>query len=391
MADNRYTLSIKKSFWKKPKVQASVFQLILFFVFVLIVFFFVYNFSQNAPRSKIKLGFNFLFSPGRFEIGENVLNYTATESVLKAFLVGIINTIRVSFLGIILTTILGTIIALGRISKNLLVSKVCWLYVETVRNIPLLLQMLFWYTFVTRILPFPQKALTPLPHVFLTSRGIYFPSPVNQIPYWLAVISLVLLVIAALVVIQKTGHRIAQSGSILPYVALMTGVVLGPLVVFFISGGNFTFEYPELKTFNFRGGGSITPEFIAVLVALTIYMSGFTSEIIRSGILGVSKGQYEAAKSIGLSYFQRMRLVIFPQALRIIIPPLTSNYLSLTKSSSLAVAVGYSDVIRVSSVVISEYGRAVECITIIMLVYLTLSLLTAIFMNWYNKRIAFEY
>ncbi len=347
------------------------------------------NVAQNLPRSNLGFGFDFLELPTRFEIGSNYLNATARDPVWMAFVVGAINTVRVSAVGIVLCVFLGFAVALARLSRNWLLSRFALVYVETVRNVPLLLQMLFWYAFST-LFPLPRDAWEPVQGIFVTNRGIFLPA-LDWTPglTWVLVAfsagvagTLALLRHAALTR-ERTGRR-SRIG--IHVAALLLGL---PALVAAAIGPDLSFSHPELKGFNFQGGGFVTPEFVAVLVSLSVYQSGFAAETIRSGILGVKKGQIEAARSLGLAPRQVLMKVVLPQALRIIVPPMTSQFLSLTKNSSLAVVIGYPELVRVSTAVTSETGRALECVGIMMSIYLALSLLTSAFMNWYNTRIAY--
>ena len=344
------------------------------------------NVSANLPRANLSFGFDFLDLPTRFEIGPNALGATARDPVWMTFAVGLINTIRVSILAIVLCTVLGLIVALARLSQNWLLTRVALVYVETVRNIPLLLQMLFWYGLST-LLPLPNAAWNPVAGVFFTNRGLYHPLPEAGPSQVWALAALVAGLVAAAVILRRAARQREATGltSRIRWFAL-PAILTPPLAVLLV-GAELTLSVPELRGFNFRGGGFVTPEFVAVLVSLSVYQSGFAAETIRSGILGVRKGQIEAARSLGLAPRHVMSKVILPQAMRIVVPPMTGQYMSLTKNSSLAVVIGYPELVRVSTAVISETGRAIECILILMAIYLTLSLFTSAFMNWYNRRV----
>ncbi len=378
-----------RPYWRRPSTFAVGLQVCVLLGLAYVGHAIVANVSANLPRSNLGFGMDFLTLPTRWEIGQNFLNATARDPVWMSFVVGFINTVRVSILGIVLCTVIGLIVALARLSGNALVARVALFYVETVRNIPLLLQMLFWYGFST-LLPLPKQAWAPIEGVFITNRGIYTPG-IELAPahYWILATFIVALVIAGFLIHFGREYR-ARTGKPLPTGWASLALVIGaPGVVFLASGSTLVFEYPELRGFNFRGGMTVTPEFVAVLVSLSIYQSGFAAETIRSGILGVRKGQIEAARSLGLPPHLVLSKVVLPQAMRIVVPPMTGQYMSLTKNSSLAVVIGYPELVRVSTAVISETGRAIECIAILMSIYLTLSLLTSALMNWYNRRIAF--
>ncbi|HKU45603.1 MAG TPA: ABC transporter permease subunit [Burkholderiales bacterium] len=295
---------------------------------MLVAWFLISNTLANLEARKIASGFGFLGRESGFEIGETVfMRYSASDTYLRALVVGLTNTLAVALVGVVLATGLGTVIGLARLSKNFLLRSLSGGYIEFIRNVPLLVQLFFWYAVITEGLPGPREALSPLPGVFLSNRGLFFP----------------------------------------------------------------TFSsVPELQGFNFAGGLAVSPEFAALLIGLTLYTAAFIAEIVRAGILAVDRGQGEAAHALGLSRGQTTRLVILPQALRVIVPPMTSQYLNLTKNSSLAVAIGYPDLVSIANTTMNQTGQAIEGITIIMAVYLTISLSISAFMNWYNAHVAFK-
>ncbi len=377
--------------WKRPAIRAGAWQLLALGLIAALAWYVSANVRANLPRMKLELGFGFLWDKAAFEIGDNLVDYHAGESILKAFVAGLGNTIQVAVIGIVLTTLLGSAIALARLSNSLIVALAAWLYVETVRNIPLLLQLYFWHLFLVKLLPAPRLAWNPLPGVFLSNRGLAYPTlGMQPIFTWMLIVALTGVLLAwawARRARRRRDETGAQTATLLPGLAL---IFLPPLVLFLLFGDTLQWDAPILRGFNFQGGGNRVPEFAVLIFGLVTYQAGFAAETIRAGILGVSKGQIEAAKSLGLSRGRMMRLVILPQALRIVVPPLASQFLSLTNNTSLAVAIGYPDIVRVSMVVTGDTGRAVECVTIILVVYLVLSLATAAFMNWFNARIAFE-
>jgi len=378
-----------RPFWRRPWIRGLIWQALLVGALVWLALFLVGNVEENLPRSGLSVGFDFLGEPTRFEIGANYLGATARDPVWLSFLVGAFNTLRVSLIGILVCTVLGFLVALARLSGNWLLSHTAFLWVETVRNIPLLLQMLFWYSLST-LLPLPGDAWQPIADVFFTNRGIYYPALVLEPAHWWVLAALAL-AIAGTVLLAWAGRRHREAtGRAWPTGWLSLALIVGlPLLVWLVAGAGSEIERPALKGFNFRGGGLVTPEFVAVVIALSVYQSGFAAETIRSGILGVKKGQWEAARSLGLSTRVIYAQIVLPQALRIVVPPMTSQYLSLTKNSSLAVVIGYPELVRVTTAVTAETGRAIECMGIMMSVYLCLSLLTSAFMNWYNQRIAY--
>jgi general L-amino acid transport system permease protein len=296
----------------------------------LLAWYVISNTAANLRSRGIATGLQFLFRQAGFEISETtLLPYHAGSTYFRALAAGVLNTFRVAVIGIMLATLLGALIGVARLSRNWLLAKFAAAYVEVIRNVPLLVQLFFWYALITEYFPAPAHALNPLPHIFISNRGIAFP-----VPRW-------------------------------------------PLHL----------EFPELSAFNFAGGGTLSPEFTALLVGLVVYTAAFIGEIVRAGIMSVDKGQFEAAQATGLERWQAMRLVILPQALRAAVPPLTSQYLNVAKNSSLAVAIGYPDLVSVANTTINQTGQAIEGIAIIMLVYLTISLALSAFMNWYNRRI----
>ena len=313
-----------------------IYQLLLLALIGLLIWFLAHNTARNMAVRGIQSGFDFLFQTAGFDIGEGLLDYDSSQPYWRAFLVGLTNTLRVAVLGIILTTLIGTLIGIGRLSRNALLSGLCGAYVEFFRNVPVLLQLLMWYLLFTEILPAADAAWrvdTWLGPVFLSKGGLGFPAPVASASGWVL-------------------------------------------------------DLPRQGEFAVEQGGALTPEFLALLIGLTIYTAAFVAEVVRAGIQSVPRGQTEAAASLGLSRAQAMRLIQLPQALRVIIPPMTNQYLNLTKNSSLAVAIGYPDVVSIANTSINQSGRAVECISIIMLIYLCTSLGTSLLMNWYNARAA---
>jgi general L-amino acid transport system permease protein len=375
--------------WRRPWIRAIAYQAIVLAAVVGLFAFFTVNVRTYLPQAGLALGWDFLSYPARFEIDDNLIGATARDPVWKAFLAGAANTVAVSLVSITMCIVLALLVALSRLSSNWLLSRTALVYIETVRNIPLLLQLLFWYGLST-IFPLPRDAWQPVSGIFVSNRGVFHPKLImGPAHYWamLAFATGLLLLVLAFVHARRQRDRTGQP-SALPWYALALLFVL-PTIVLLIAGADFRFDTPALKGFNFVGGSTISPEFVAVAAGLAVYQSGFTAETIRSGILGVRRGQIEAAQSLGLRPSQTLWLVTMPQALRIVIPPLTSQFLSLTKSSSLGVVVGYPELMRVTTAVISETGRAIECIAIIMSIYLALSLLTSALMNWYDRRVAY--
>ena len=351
---------------------------------------FVENTVTNLRQQGIAAGFGFLDRTAGFDISFALIDYSAVSTYGRAFWVGLLNTLLVAGLGIFLATILGFIIGIARLSTNWLISRLALVYIETIRNIPLLLQLLFWYVAVLQALPHPRDSVAILDTVFLNNRGLTIPLAVLGEGIGAMLIALLVAALAVVVLTHWARRRREATGqsfhTALTSLALLIGV---PLVVFVAIGAPVTFEYPEMGRFQLTGGLTLVPEFVALLLGLTIYTAAFIAEIVRAGINAVSHGQIEAASALGLRPTYTLRFVVVPQALRVIIPPLTSQYLNLTKNSSLAVAIGYPDLVSVvAGTTLNQTGQAIEAIALTMAVYLTLSLLISLFMNWYNRRIA---
>jgi general L-amino acid transport system permease protein len=374
------------------RARAAAAQLALLAAVVFVVWYLASNTAHNLEARKIASGFGFLQREAGFEIGETpFLAYGAADSYARAIAVGLINTFRVALIGIVLATVLGTVIGLARLSHNWLLAKLAAGYVELARNVPLLVQLFFLYAVITENLPGPREALRPLPGVYLSNRGIAFPVLEPHAAHaWMGA-ALVVGAVLAWLAARWGWRRQARTGQPFPALAAGAALVLGlPLVAFLAAGAPGALARPELQGFNFAGGGALTPEFAALLGGLTLYTAAFIAEIVRAGVLAVDRGQTEAAYSLGLSRRRTTRLVILPQALRVIVPPLTSQYLNLTKNSSLAVAIGYPDLVSIANTTMNQTGQAIEGIAIIMAVYLTISLSISALMNWYNRRIGLK-
>jgi len=375
---------------RDARFRALVFQVVALGAVLAALAYLVSNTVTNLEARKIASGFGFLAREAGFAIGETTfIVYSAADSYLRALAVGLANTFRVALVGVVLATVVGTLVGLARLSSNWLVSRLATLYVEVLRNVPLLVQLFFWYAIISENLPGPRAALNPLPGVFLSNRGIAVPTLVIESAHaWvLGAFGLGLLLAWRLAVWAR--RRQARTGQ--QFHAFWAGLAIAlglPLAVFLGAGAPSALEVPALAGFNFAGGATLTPEFAALLAGLTIYTASFIAEIVRAGVLAVQRGQFEAAYALGLHRNLAMRLVVLPQALRVIVPPLTSQYLNLTKNSSLAVAIGYPDIVSIANTAINQTGQAIEGIAIIMTVYLTISLSISAFMNWYNKRIA---
>ncbi len=372
-----------------PTVRAVFYQVLVVGIVVAVGWYLIHNTLDNLSRRSIATGFGFLEREASFGIGESLIDYSPRDTYGRAFLVGVLNTLKVSVIGIILATVLGTLIGVARLSSNWLIAKIASTYVEIVRNIPPLLQLFFWYAIVSDSMPPVRQALNPIPGVFLSQRGLFVPVPVAD-PVWAEMgFALALAVIVAIFVHRWAKTRQARTGLPFPTGLTTLGlVIVFPLIAYIAGGAPTALDVPQLAGFNFRGGSVISPEFFAILTGLTVYTAAFIAEVVRSGIIAVNWGQTEAARALGLNSGRTLRLVVLPQALRVIVPPLTSQYLNLTKNSSLALAIGYPDLVSIANTTLNQTGQAIEGVAMIMGTYLTISLGISIFMNWYNKRIA---
>ena len=376
------------SLWRNSHVRGWFFQAVTLSIFLYIGWSLWDNLQTNLANRGITTGFGFLDTESGFGIVSHLIEYSESSSYGRAFLVGLLNTLLVSFIGIILATLLGLIVGVARLSSNWLVSRMALAYVEIIRNIPLLLQIFFWYFVVLRSLPSPRQSINWWDAIFLNNRGVYIPSPLPEDGFslvgWIFGAALLL----SIVLFRWAKKRQYQTGKIFPRWRVTMGMVVGlPLLFYFIQGAPLGWELPALRGFNFQGGLVMIPEFMALLLALSIYTASYIAEIVRSGIQAVNRGQSEAALSLGLSYGQTLRLVVLPQAVRVIIPPLTNQYLNLLKNSSLAAAIAYPDLVSVfAGTVLNQTGQAVEVIGITMGVYLLISLSISLFMNWYNHK-----
>jgi general L-amino acid transport system permease protein len=374
-----------------PRVRSVAYQAALCALIAFLVYEAVSNAVENLERAKIATGFGFWTSTAGFDISQTLIEYSSQASTYgRAFWVGLLNTLLVAGLGIVLATILGFVIGILRLSKNWLVSRLAGSYIELIRNIPLLLQLLFWYNAVLKALPELRDSLVIPGGGFLNNRGLFVPKPIFAAPFGAVVAALAVAVVAAVAYRIWARRRQERTGAQAPVLWVALALILGvPLVAFFLSGSPVTLVYPQMGRFNIDGGIEILPEFAALLFGLTIYTAAFIAEVVRAGITAVSHGQTEAAYSLGLRAGPTLRLVVIPQAMRVIIPPLTNQYLNLTKNSSLAVAIGYPDLVQVfTGTVLNQTGQAVEVVAITMAVYLSISLVTSALMNWYNRRIA---
>ena len=375
-----------------PKLRAIAYQAAAIAAAVFVGWYLVSNTLANLEARHIASGFGFLAREAGFAISEtSFIPYNAADTYLRALTVGLANTFRVALIGIVAASILGTVVGLARLSRNWLVAKLATGYVEFVRNVPLLVQLFFWYAVITENLPGPRAAIEPLPGVYLANRGIFFPVPAwNPVYAWM-IASLLAGIVAAILFGWWARRRQALTGRRPPLLMGVLALLIVPPAIAWLAGGAPTrLSVPALQGFNFAGGAVLTPEFAALTAGLIAYTASFIAEIVRAGVLAVHRGQTEAAYALGLRRGLTMRLVILPQALRVIVPPVTSQYLNLVKNSSLAVAIGYPDLVSIANTTINQTGQAIEGIAIIMVVYLTISLSISAFMNWYNARIALQ-
>jgi len=376
----------KSQFWCDPRVRALVWQGALLAMLVAAASFLVANVLANLEARNIASGFGFLRREAGFAIGESLIAYEPSDSYGRAILVGLLNTLRVSAVCIVLATLLGTLLGIARLSSNWLVARLAGGYVELMRNIPLLLQLLFWYAILTENLPGPRQALQPLPGVYLSNRGVALPALQGESLLGLLTgFALAVPVVVYWLNRTRSGSRPFYLTVAFAAVALLGGSLAGWMLA---GGGAIVLDQPVLRGFNFRGGITISPEFAALALGLVVYTSAFTAEVVRAGILAVGRGQWAAAAALGLSRRAALRHVVLPQALRVIVPPMTSQYLNVTKNSSLAIAIGYPDIVSVVNTTLNQTGQAIEGIAIIMAAYLCVSLLIALAMNLYNRRIA---
>ncbi|GAB4350279.1 MAG: amino acid ABC transporter permease [Gammaproteobacteria bacterium] len=383
----------KPPLWNDPKVRAIVFQIIVALIVAGTILYLIRNTLHNMELRGISTGFAFLDNTAGFGILQSLIEYDETHTYGRTFIVGLLNTILVSGLGIIFATILGFIMGVARLSSNWLIAKIAAAYIEIFRNIPLLLQIVFWYFGVftaQALMPSPRQSIDIGGLIFLNNRGLYMPSPVFGEAFWMTTAAIVVAIVIVFFLARWAHRRQERTGQQFHTVYVSVAILVGlPGIVFLLSGSPLSWEIPQLKGFNFRGGLTMIPELFALLLALTIYTGTFIAETVRSGIQAVSHGQTEAAHALGLRHGPTLRLIIIPQAMRVIIPPLTSQYLNLTKNSSLAAAVGYPDLVAVfAGTTLNQTGQAVEIIAMTMAVYLTLSLTISLFMNWYNAKMA---
>jgi len=382
-------MSYLNSIWRNEQSRGILIQIfVLAGVFALFSWL-ISNVISNFASLNKGFGFDFLLLPAGYDINQTLIEYTNRSTHLQAAVVGLLNTFLVAAVGVVLATLLGFLLGVARLSRNWLVSKLAYIYIEFTRNVPVLLHILLWHGIIINTMPHPRNALTIGEVLFLTNRGLYVPKPIAETGIWLVWLGFVAALFFSVGFARYARARQHQSGVQLPVFRINLAIcILLPLLAFFAAGQPISLSFPALKGFNFRGGIQLPPEFVALTFALSIYTAAFIGEIVRAGIIAVDKGQREAAEAIGLRPSQVMNEVILPQARRIIIPPLTSQYLNLTKNSSLAIAIGYMDILAtLGGITLNQTGREMETMLMVMGIYLIISLLISAFMNWYNSRV----
>ena len=376
------------AFYNNPENRAIIYQVLALVAIFSFTYFVLNNMFINIEKRGINTGFDFLSSEAGFGILQSLIAYDESDTHGKVFIVGLLNTILVSVIGIIFASIIGLLIGVGRLSSNWMVSKLCMVYVETFRNIPILLQILFWYNVVLAALPSPRQSMSFMETIFLNNRGLYIPRPILESGFVTVIIASIIALVSVIYLSQWAKKRHDETGEEFPMFWVGTAILVGaPILAFFVSGMPATLEYAELKGFNFRGGWTLIPELMALALALSIYTATYIAEAVRAGIEAVPKGQKEAAAALGLKDSVILKKVVLPQALRVIIPPVINQYLNLVKNSSLATAIGYPELVTIfSGTSLNQVGQAVEIILMTMAVYLTLSILISIGMNYFNAK-----
>ena len=381
-------MTFLNNIWRNEKSREIIIQIFVLLCIGWFLSWLIANVDANFKALGKDISFEFLFIPAGYDINQYLIEYNNRDSHLRAGIVGLLNTGLVAFFGIILATVLGVFLGIVRLSKNWLASKIAYWYIEFSRNVPILLHILLWHGIIINTLPHPRQALNLADLTFLSNRGFYIPKPLTENGIELVYLFLVIAIIFAVLFYKFARKKQDLTGIQYPVFWInLSVIVILPTIAFFASGMPISLEIPALKGFNFRGGMHMSPELAALTFALGIYTAAFIAEILRAGIMAVDKGQREAAESIGLKPSKVMNLVILPQARRVIIPPLTSQYLNLTKNSSLAIAIGYMDLVAtLGGISLNQTGREMETMVIVMLIYLSVSLSISAFMNWYNNK-----
>lgn len=380
----------RTSFFNDPVIRGIFYQVVVAILVVAFFFWIIANTAQNLAAQNKTTGFDFLTKTAGFDISFSLFHWDRSSLYWEVFLVGLTNTLLVALIGIVLATVLGFTLGIARLSSNWIIARIATVYIETIRNIPLLLQLFFWYFAVLKAMPVVRDSLALPFDIFINQRGLFVPKPLPDEQFIFVVVAFFVAIAVAIGVRFWAKRRLETTGQRFPVVLTNLAIlILLPALVWFVSGAEVTFDVPVLQRFNFKGGVELPPEFVALAFGLVIYTAAFIAETVRAGIQSVNKGQTEAAQSLGLKESDRLRLVVVPQAMRVIVPPLTSQYLNLTKNSSLGAAIGYPELVNVfAGTALNQTGRAVEIIAMTMAVYLTFSLLTSAIMNWYNARVA---
>lgn len=386
----RHQAPPRTSFFNDPVIRGIVYQVVVAILVVAFVIWIIANTAQNLAAQNKTTGFDFLTKTAGFDISFSLFHWDRSSLYWEVFLVGLTNTLLVALIGIFFATILGFTLGIARLSSNWIISRLATIYIETIRNVPLLLQLFFWYFAVLKAMPVVRDSIALPFDIFINQRGLFVPKPLPDDQFMFVVVALLVAIAIAIGLRFWAKRRLEATGKRFPVLLTNLAVLIVlPALTWVISGAEIAFDVPVLQRFNFRGGVELPPEFVALVFGLVIYTAAFIAETVRAGIQAVSKGQTEAAQSLGLKESDRLRLVIVPQAMRVIVPPLTSQYLNLTKNSSLGAAIGYPELVNVfAGTALNQTGRAIEIIAMTMAVYLTFSLLTSVIMNWYNARVA---
>lgn len=373
---------------RDPWVRGLVYQALTLIVVVVLGWYFVHNTAVNLEKRTVAHGFSFLSTTAGFDISQTPIDYPKDASYGRALMVGLANTALVAVIGIVVATIVGFLVGIGRLSKNFVVSRLCTAYVETLRNIPVLLQIFFWYFAVLGVMPLPRNSLQPIPGwVYVNNRGLYLPEfHFGGVTGWAIAVGFLSGLLGAIILAFWAKKRQIATGRQFPTTVVGLALIVGlPVLAFALTGFDLTLVAPKKGTFNVTGGTEIIASAMALTLALALYTAAFIAEVVRGGILAVAHGQTEAARSLGLSPNQTLRLVVVPQAMRVIVPPLTNQYLNLTKNSSLAVGIGYPDLVSVGGIVLNQSGQAIEVIAIWMAIYLSISVGTSLLMNAWDR------
>jgi general L-amino acid transport system permease protein len=377
-------------FWRDKRIRAVITQILVIAGLFAFLGYIGSNAITNLEALGKDFGFEFLVSPASYDINQTLIEYDSRSPHYRAAMVGILNTLLVAVCGVAFATILGFTLGVLRLSKNWLASRLVYGYIEITRNVPVLVQILLWHGIIVHSFPHPKQAIIPAEGFALSNRGLYMPKPLFEPDFWVVVAAFAVAVLISFIFARWAKAQQNATGKIYPVISISLALLVGlPLVAYFLSGQPLSFESPEMKGFNFKGGMVIKPEFAALWWALSIYTAAFIAEIVRAGIQAITHGQTEAAYALGLRPNRTLRLIIIPQALRVIVPPLTSQYLNLTKNSSLAIAIGYMDIVAtLGGITLNQTGKEMECMMLVLFIYLCFSITISLFMNWYNRRIA---